>query len=358
MPFHSFSSLHLTVCVFASVGIACVRCVDPLAVRVSTHTVRLPDDAARSLARVHLGVCGHADAVSLRRGGAHGVAGVRRRDGGRADVAAEARYWPRKHHLPLRPVRGVALRLAQQHLWWLVRDQRVDVSRVLRAVPHDAYWLHAVGVRDRLGMRHHRDARPRQDRVPADGMRAARGQPLSTRNWWRVRARGVLGVLGVRALHSLCCTHPAPTLLLLYAPTLCSNSVLLLCSMCWRLRVCVVTLVHAQMDELNFYVSDQRVPEHLSIKLRQYFRNTLYLVRAKRYEALLGKMWRAAIEHRTRACLSAEYIRGKACSPWFASMTTSALGGCRCTQVNAATRRHRVRDGPRAAALSAVPRAS
>ena len=44
------------------------------------------------------------------------------------------------------------------------------------------------------------------------------------------------------------------------------------------------------MDELNFFVKDQGIPDELGIRLRAYFRNTLYLVRAKRYDQLLTKM--------------------------------------------------------------------
>ena len=44
------------------------------------------------------------------------------------------------------------------------------------------------------------------------------------------------------------------------------------------------------MDELNFFVKDQGIPEELGVRLRAYFRNTLYLVRAKRYDQLLTKM--------------------------------------------------------------------
>jgi len=44
------------------------------------------------------------------------------------------------------------------------------------------------------------------------------------------------------------------------------------------------------MDELNFYLKDQSMPEELAVKLRSYFRNTIYLVRVQRYESLLRKM--------------------------------------------------------------------
>ena len=44
------------------------------------------------------------------------------------------------------------------------------------------------------------------------------------------------------------------------------------------------------MDELNFFARDQRLPTDLQVKLRSYFRNTLYLFRSRRYDALLGKM--------------------------------------------------------------------
>ena len=44
------------------------------------------------------------------------------------------------------------------------------------------------------------------------------------------------------------------------------------------------------MDELNFFVYDQGMPTDLSVKLRTYFRNTLHLHRARRYERLLLEM--------------------------------------------------------------------
>ena len=44
------------------------------------------------------------------------------------------------------------------------------------------------------------------------------------------------------------------------------------------------------MDELNIFVDDQGMPLDLAVKLRSYFRNTLHLVRAKRYEHLLLEM--------------------------------------------------------------------
>ena len=44
------------------------------------------------------------------------------------------------------------------------------------------------------------------------------------------------------------------------------------------------------LDELNFFVKDQAIPQELTVKLRSYFRNTMYYVRVKRYEALLQKM--------------------------------------------------------------------
>lgn len=44
------------------------------------------------------------------------------------------------------------------------------------------------------------------------------------------------------------------------------------------------------LDELNYFVHDMNVPADLTVKLRQYFRNTMYLVRVRRYEALLSKM--------------------------------------------------------------------
>ena len=44
------------------------------------------------------------------------------------------------------------------------------------------------------------------------------------------------------------------------------------------------------MDELNLFCKDQNMPTELSVKLRSYFRNTIYLVRSRRYEKLLQKM--------------------------------------------------------------------
>lgn len=44
------------------------------------------------------------------------------------------------------------------------------------------------------------------------------------------------------------------------------------------------------LDELNFFLRDMSIPSDLTVKLRSYFRNTMYLVRVKRYESLLAKM--------------------------------------------------------------------
>ena len=44
------------------------------------------------------------------------------------------------------------------------------------------------------------------------------------------------------------------------------------------------------LDELNYFCSDQSMPNELTVKLRGYFRNTIHLTRARRYEALLPKM--------------------------------------------------------------------
>ena len=38
------------------------------------------------------------------------------------------------------------------------------------------------------------------------------------------------------------------------------------------------------------FVRDQGIPLELTLKLRAYFRNTLYLIRSRRYEHLLSKM--------------------------------------------------------------------
>ena len=44
------------------------------------------------------------------------------------------------------------------------------------------------------------------------------------------------------------------------------------------------------MDELNMFCRVQNMPPDLTVKLRSYFRNTIYLVRSRRYEGLLQKM--------------------------------------------------------------------
>ena len=44
------------------------------------------------------------------------------------------------------------------------------------------------------------------------------------------------------------------------------------------------------MDELNLFCRDQNIPQDLTVKLRGYFRNTIHLIRSKRYEVLLQKM--------------------------------------------------------------------
>ena len=44
------------------------------------------------------------------------------------------------------------------------------------------------------------------------------------------------------------------------------------------------------LDELNLFVREQSLPSELAVKLRAYFRNTIYLIRSKRYEVLLQKM--------------------------------------------------------------------
>jgi len=44
------------------------------------------------------------------------------------------------------------------------------------------------------------------------------------------------------------------------------------------------------MDELNYFCRDHLMPSELTVKLRAYFRNTIHIVRSRRYEALLQKM--------------------------------------------------------------------
>jgi len=44
------------------------------------------------------------------------------------------------------------------------------------------------------------------------------------------------------------------------------------------------------MDELNFFLYDQGIPLALAVRLRAFFRNTQYMLRARRYEELLSKM--------------------------------------------------------------------
>ena len=44
------------------------------------------------------------------------------------------------------------------------------------------------------------------------------------------------------------------------------------------------------LDEINFFVADQSLSDELAVKLRAYFRNTIHLVRSKRYDRLLQKM--------------------------------------------------------------------
>ena len=44
------------------------------------------------------------------------------------------------------------------------------------------------------------------------------------------------------------------------------------------------------LDELNYFCREQCLPEELAVKLRSYFRNTMHLIRSRRYDALLQKM--------------------------------------------------------------------
>ena len=44
------------------------------------------------------------------------------------------------------------------------------------------------------------------------------------------------------------------------------------------------------MDELNYFVHDQGIPQPLAIRLRAFFRNTQHMLRARRYDELLSKM--------------------------------------------------------------------
>ena len=44
------------------------------------------------------------------------------------------------------------------------------------------------------------------------------------------------------------------------------------------------------IDELNVFVRDHDMPQDLTVRLRSYFRNTMHLIRTRRYEQLLAKM--------------------------------------------------------------------
>ena len=44
------------------------------------------------------------------------------------------------------------------------------------------------------------------------------------------------------------------------------------------------------MDELNLFCHEQSLPNELTVKLRGYFRNTIHMIRSKRYEQLLSRM--------------------------------------------------------------------
>lgn len=44
------------------------------------------------------------------------------------------------------------------------------------------------------------------------------------------------------------------------------------------------------MDEVNSFCSDQHLPSELSVKMRAYFRNTIYMIKSTRHDALLEKM--------------------------------------------------------------------
>jgi len=44
------------------------------------------------------------------------------------------------------------------------------------------------------------------------------------------------------------------------------------------------------MDEINFFARDQMLPKELTVRIRSYFRNTVHLIRARRYHSLLQKM--------------------------------------------------------------------
>jgi hypothetical protein len=45
-----------------------------------------------------------------------------------------------------------------------------------------------------------------------------------------------------------------------------------------------------QLDELNVFLREHEMPQDIRVRLRGYFRNTLPIIRLKRYDALLSKM--------------------------------------------------------------------
>lgn len=45
-----------------------------------------------------------------------------------------------------------------------------------------------------------------------------------------------------------------------------------------------------QLDELNVFLREHEMPQDIRVRLRGYFRNTLPIIRLRRYDALLSKM--------------------------------------------------------------------
>lgn len=45
-----------------------------------------------------------------------------------------------------------------------------------------------------------------------------------------------------------------------------------------------------QLDELNVFLREHEMPQDIRVRLRRYFRNTLPLIRLRRYDKLLSKM--------------------------------------------------------------------
>ena len=76
------------------------------------------------------------------------------------------------------------------------------------------------------------------------------------------------------------------------------------------------------MDELNVFVKDHDLPQDLTVRLRSYFRNTMHLIRTRRYEQLLAKMSKrlrgdASLIVATRAFKRVSYLRHPDIEPEF-----------------------------------------